>query len=121
MNGADADVVAVDIPSGVDASTGEVAGAVVVAAWTVTFHREKVGLYAAPGALYRGELDVVDIGLEDRETTYARPTTEILDLVPLRSPHDTKYTAGSVLVVGGPPGFAGTACLTARAAVRAGA
>ena len=47
------------------------------------------------------------------------PTTEILDVVPLRSPRDTKYTAGSVLVVGGSPGFTGAACLTARAAFRA--
>src|SRR3989442_1017880 len=83
------------------------AGAVVDATWTVTFHREKVGLYVAPGTLHRGELEVVDIGLQDRETVFARPTTEILDLVPLRSPGDTKYTAGSVLVVGGSPGLTG--------------
>jgi NAD(P)H-hydrate epimerase len=121
INDADVDVVAVDIPSGVDASTGEVAGAVVDADWTVTFHREKVGLYVAPGTLFRGELDVVDIGLDDQETEYARATPEILDLVPLRSPRDNKYTAGSVLVVGGSPGFTGAACLTARAAFRADA
>jgi len=121
INSAGVDVVAVDVPSGVDASTGEVAGAVVDATWTVTFHREKVGLYVAPGTLHRGELEVVDIGLQDRETVFARPTTEILDLVPLRSPGDTKYTAGSVLVVGGPPGLTGAACLAARAAFRADA
>ena len=121
INDADVDVVAVDIPSGVDASTGEVADAVVDADWTVTFHREKVGLYVAPGALHRGELEVVDIGLDDRDTTYVRTTPEILDLVPLRSPRDTKYTAGSVLVVGGSPGLTGAACLAARAAFRADA
>ncbi|MFY9579450.1 MAG: NAD(P)H-hydrate dehydratase [Gaiellaceae bacterium] len=121
INEAGVDVVAVDVPSGVDASTGEVAGAVVDATWTVTFHREKVGLYVAPGTLHRGELEVVDIGLQDHETVYARPTTEILDLVPLRSPGDTKYTSGSVLVVGGSPGLTGAACLTARAAFRADA
>ena len=121
INSAGVDVVAVDVPSGVDASTGEVAGAVVDATWTVTFHREKVGLYVAPGTLHRGELEVVDIGLQDRETVFARPTTEILDLVPLRSPGDTKYTAGSVLVVGGSPGLTGAACLAARAAFRADA
>jgi hydroxyethylthiazole kinase-like uncharacterized protein yjeF len=121
INAAGVDVVAVDVPSGVDASTGEVAGAVVDAAWTVTFHREKVGLYVAPGTLHRGELDVVDIGLQDQETVYARPTAEILDLVPLRSPRDTMYTAGSVLVVGGSPGLTGAACLAARAAFRADA
>ena len=50
INAANVDVVAVDVPSGVDASTGEVAGAVVKAVATVTFHREKVGLYVAPWA-----------------------------------------------------------------------
>src|SRR5262249_41767042 len=75
----------------------------------------------APGALNRGEIEVVDIGLDDRETTYARTTPEIVDLVPLRSPRDTKYTSGSVLVVGGSPGLTGAACLAARAAFRADA
>src|SRR5262249_48236443 len=69
MSRMDVDVVSVDVPSGVDASTGEIAGAVVDAEWTVTFHREKVGLYVAPGALHRGEIEVVDIGLDDHETT----------------------------------------------------
>jgi NAD(P)H-hydrate epimerase len=121
INDADAEVVAVDVPSGVDASTGEISAAVVEADWTVTFHHEKVGLYVAPGALHRGEIEVVDIGLDERETTYARTTPEILDLVPIRSPQDTKYTSGSVLVVGGSPGLTGAACLAARAAFRADA
>jgi len=121
INGAGADVVAVDVPSGVDASTGEVAGVAVDADATVTFHREKVGLFVAPGSFLCGELEVVDIGLADRDTTYARPTAEILDEVPLRAPRNTKYTAGSVLVVGGSPGLTGAACLAARAAFRADA
>jgi NAD(P)H-hydrate epimerase len=121
INAAGVDVVAVDVPSGVDASTGEVAGAVVNAVATVTFHREKVGLYVAPGAFAAGELEVVDIGLADAETQHAKVTAEILDAVPLRGPADTKYTAGSVLVVGGSPGFTGAACLAARAAFRADA
>jgi NAD(P)H-hydrate epimerase len=122
INAAEVDVVAIDIPSGVDASTGEAPGPCVHASWTVTFHREKVGLRVAPGSLYTGEIELVDIGLDDeRETAYARPTAELLDEVPLRAPHDTKYTAGSVLVVGGSPGMTGAVCLTARAALRADA
>ena len=121
MNSAGVDVVAVDIPSGVDASTGEVAGAVVAAAATVTFHHEKVGLRVAPGAFHSGDVEVVDIGLADGETEYVKVTGEILDSVPLRSSSDTKYTAGSVLVVGGSPGLTGAACLAARAAFRADA
>jgi len=121
INAANVDVVAVDLPSGVDASTGEVAGAVVKAVATVTFHREKVGLYVAPGAFSSGEIDVVDIGLADGETSHAKVTPEILDEIPLRFASDTKYSAGSVLVVGGSPGLTGAACLAARAAFRADA
>jgi ADP-dependent NAD(P)H-hydrate dehydratase / NAD(P)H-hydrate epimerase len=121
MNSAGVDIVAVDIPSGVDASTGEVAGAVVDATATVTFHHEKVGLRVAPGAFHSGDVEAVDIGLGDGETKHLKVTTEILDSVPLRSSSDTKYTAGSVLVVGGSPGLTGAACLAARAAFRADA
>jgi ADP-dependent NAD(P)H-hydrate dehydratase / NAD(P)H-hydrate epimerase len=121
MNSGGVDIVAVDIPSGVDASTGEVAGAVVDAAATVTFHQEKVGLRVAPGAFHSGDIEVVDIGLADGETEHLKVTAEILDSVPLRSSSDTKYTAGSVLVVGGSPGLTGAACLAARAAFRADA
>ena len=119
MNAADVEVVAVDIPSGVDASTGEVAGAVVDAWVTVTFHGEKVGLVVAPGAFSAGEVEVADIGLEPVETEHGRVTNEILELVPLRAPEDNKYTAGHVIVVGGSPGLTGAPCLTAMGAMRA--
>ena len=71
MNGLGAPILAVDLPSGVDASTGEVAGAAVDADMTVTFHGAKVGHYVTPGAYLAGYLEVVDIGLEadrDRST-----------------------------------------------------
>jgi ADP-dependent NAD(P)H-hydrate dehydratase / NAD(P)H-hydrate epimerase len=121
MNEAGAPVVAVDIPSGVDASTGEVPGDAVRAALTVTFHARKVGHEIAPGRFRRGEVVVADIGLEHGETEHALATPAILDLVPRRRPGDTKYTAGSLLVVGGSPGMTGAVCLTAEAAFRADA
>ena len=121
MNAADVPIVAVDIPSGVDASTGEVTGAAVDAWATVTFHAEKVGLVVTPGAFNAGEVDVVDIGLEPVETEHARVADTILDLVPLRSPEDNKYTAGHVIVVGGSPGLTGAPSLTAMATMRADA
>jgi hydroxyethylthiazole kinase-like uncharacterized protein yjeF len=121
MNDARAPVVAVDIPSGVDASTGEVPGDGVSAALTVTFHGRKVGHEVAPGRFHRGELVVSDIGLEPAETEHALVTRELLELVPRRQPGDTKYTAGAVLVVGGSPGLTGAVCLTAEAAFRADA
>jgi ADP-dependent NAD(P)H-hydrate dehydratase / NAD(P)H-hydrate epimerase len=121
MNESGAPVVAVDIPSGVDASTGEVPGEAVRAALTVTFHGRKVGHQVAPGRFHRGEVVVADIGLEHRETNHALATRAILGIVPRRRPGDTKYTAGSVLVVGGSPGMTGAVCLAAEAAFRADA
>ncbi len=121
MNASPAPVVAVDLPSGVDASTGEVAGAVVDADLTVTFHAPKVGLVVSPGRLHAGRVVVADIGLEDVPTAIRRATTALLDDVPRRAAGDTKYSSGSVLVVGGQPGMTGAACLTAMAALRADA
>jgi ADP-dependent NAD(P)H-hydrate dehydratase / NAD(P)H-hydrate epimerase len=121
LNGLDAAVVAVDVPSGVDASTGEVAGPAVKAAHTVTFHGRKVGLAVAPGRFYAGEVVVADIGLGPVETTHRRVIEAILELVPRRGPEDNKYSAGTVLVVGGSPGLTGAPSLTAEAALRAGA
>ena len=121
INAAAAPVVSVDLPSGVDASTGEVAGAVVDADLTVTFHAPKVGLAVAPGRFHAGRVVVADIGLEHASTAIRRVTPAVLEAVPRRGTRDTKYTSGSVLVVGGQPGMTGAAVLTAMAALRADA
>jgi ADP-dependent NAD(P)H-hydrate dehydratase / NAD(P)H-hydrate epimerase len=121
LNGLRAPVVAVDVPSGVDASTGEVGGPAVTAAVTVTFHAPKVGLVVAPGRFHAGEVEVADIGLRPGETRHGRVSAEVLDLVPRRGPSDNKYTAGSVLVVGGSTGKTGAPSLAAEASLRAGA
>jgi ADP-dependent NAD(P)H-hydrate dehydratase / NAD(P)H-hydrate epimerase len=88
---------------------------------TVTMHGRKVGLVVAPGRFHAGEIEVADIGLERAETEHRLVTDPILRLVPRRSGGDTKYTAGSVLVVGGSPGMTGAVCLAAEAAFRADA
>jgi NAD(P)H-hydrate epimerase len=121
INAATAAVVSVDLPSGVDASTGEVAGAAVDADLTVTFHAPKLGLVVAPGRFHAGRVVVADIGLEEASTEHRRATAEVLRVVPIRREGDTKYTAGAVLVVGGQPGMTGAAALAARAAFRADA
>jgi hydroxyethylthiazole kinase-like uncharacterized protein yjeF len=118
INGAGVPVLAVDIPSGVNASTGEVAGTAVQADVTVTMHGLKVGLAVAPGRFHAGEVAVADIGLEPGETAHRLVTAEILAEVPRRSARDNKYTAGHVLVVGGSRGMTGAAALAARAALR---
>ncbi|MDX6436849.1 MAG: ADP-dependent NAD(P)H-hydrate dehydratase / NAD(P)H-hydrate epimerase [Gaiellaceae bacterium] len=121
INDSPAPVVAVDVPSGVDASTGEVVGTAVRADLTVTMHGRKVGLAVAPGRFHAGEVEVADIGLEHTDTRIKRVTEQILQLVPRRSERDTKYSSGSVLVVGGSPGMTGAVCLAAEAAFRADA
>lgn len=121
INQLEVEVVAIDIASGVDASTGEVAGAAVDAWQTIALHGEKVGNYVAPGSFFAGAVEVVGIGLEHRATEHARVVHEIVEKVPRRAPGDTKYSAGSVLVVGGSPGMTGAVCLTAEAAFRADA
>jgi NAD(P)H-hydrate epimerase len=121
INGAGVPVLAVDIPSGVNASTGEVAGTAVRADVTVTMHGPKIGLAIAPGRFHAGEVEVADIGLEPAETEHRLVTPEILAEVPRRSAGDNKYTAGHVLVVGGSRGMTGAPALAARAAFRADA
>ena len=121
MNAAGAPIVSVDIASGVDASTGEIAGPAVSAALTVTFYARKVGHVVAPGRFRRGELEIADIGLSGGETGCALATLGLLAELPRRQGSDTKFSAGSVLVVGGSPGLSGAVCLAGEAAFRADA
>ena len=121
INAAPAPVVAVDVPSGVDASTGEVAGGAVRATVTVTFHGLKAGLAISPGRFHTGDTVVADIGLEPSATDLKLVTPDVLSLVPRKRPEDNKYSAGSVLVVGGGQGMTGAICLAGAAALRADA
>jgi NAD(P)H-hydrate epimerase len=121
INAAGRPVVSVDLPSGVDASTGEVAGACVQADLTVTFHGPKVGVEVAPGRFRAGEVVVADIGLEPQKTEHRLVTPAILAEVPRRQPYQNKYTAGTVLVVGGSRGLTGAPSLASEAAFRADA
>ena len=121
MNGGGAPIVAVDVPSGVDASTGEVAGVAVRAAKTVAMHGPKVGLVVAPGRFHAGEVVAAEIGIPHVETKHHLVSRAVLRLVPRRMSSDNKYSSGSVLVVGGAPGLTGAAALAAQAAFRADA
>jgi ADP-dependent NAD(P)H-hydrate dehydratase / NAD(P)H-hydrate epimerase len=121
INASPAAVFAIDLPSGIDASTGEVAGAAVSADATVTFHGRKAGLVVAPGRFHAGRVHVADIGLEHVETSLRCATSELLRSVPRRREGQNKYTAGHVLVVGGSRGLTGAPSLVALAAMRADA
>ena len=121
VNASGRPVVAVDVPSGVNASTGEVPGAAVRATATVTFGAAKVGLAIAPGRFHAGSVHVAPIGLRPREHEHALVPASALLEVPRKRLDSTKYTAGSVLVVGGSRGLTGAPMLAALAAFRADA
>jgi hydroxyethylthiazole kinase-like uncharacterized protein yjeF len=131
MNAATAPVVSVDVPSGVNASTGVASGAAVRAVATVTFHAGKPGLWIAPGKAHAGEVETIDIGIPRRPAISGRPapgTTTIglirpsvLDALPRRAASSTKFSSGHVLVVGGSLGLTGAPRMAAHAAMRAGA
>src|SRR3954451_10006944 len=121
MNASGCPVVAVDVPSGVNASTGEGPGAAVRATVTVTFGAVKVGLAVAPGRAHAGHVAVAPIGLRAREHEHALVPASALFEVPRKDRASTKYRAGSVLVVGGSRGLTGAPMLAALAAFRADA
>ena len=119
-------VVACDVPSGVDASTGEVHGAAVRAVATVTFAAAKPGLWINPGKAHAGAVRVVDIGIPPGAPVEPPPVglihdAALLALVPRRRAGWTKFTSGHVLVAGGARGLSGAPCLASEAAQRTGA
>jgi len=124
LNAAGAKVIAADVPSGVDASTGEVAGAAVRAAATATFHRAKPGLWIAPGKACAGAVSVIDIGIPTgapNEADAGLITAGVMRDMPRRGVESTKFSSGNVVVVGGSRGLTGAPCMSALAAMRAGA
>ena len=120
-------IVAVDIPSGLNADTGEVAGDVVMADMTVTIALPKVG-FVSPSALdFVGHVRVVDIGVPDDLVENVESDVDLVVLQDLktilcrRKSDSHKGTYGHVLVIGGAPGYVGAAALAGRAALRSGA
>jgi NAD(P)H-hydrate epimerase len=124
MEAAKAPVVACDIASGVDASTGEVAGAAVHCVATATFHRAKLGHWVRPGKEYAGAVEVVDIGIPRGGPV--RPEAglisgSVLREMPRRTRASTKFSSGNVFIIGGSTGLTGAPSMAALAAMRAGA
>ncbi len=128
INASAAPVLAVDVPSGVDAETGAVTGPAVHAMRTVTFAWPKAGLYLFPGARHVGEIVVVDIGIPNHllaevveSEIFTIEEDEVTALLPHRLPDAHKGSSGRVLVVAGSLGLTGAAALCSRAAMRSGA
>ncbi len=127
INIADREVIAVDIPTGIDPSTGMVPGPAVTATATVTMAAPKVGMLLYPAATYVGELWVAHIGippsiLADVGARYHVMTKQqFFYWLPHRSPQANKRTAGDVVIIGGSRQYVGAPVLSAIAAQRAGA
>jgi NAD(P)H-hydrate epimerase len=115
-------VLAVDIPSGVDGSTGAVAGPAVAATATACLAALKPGLLFYPGAAYAGEVEVTDIGVRLLDPSiWVAENDDVAAWLPPRPFESHKWSVGAVYVVGGSEGMTGAPMLSARAALRAGA
>ena len=124
VNDADAPVVACDVPSGVNASTGAVEAGAVRADVTATFHGSKVGLHVDPGKEHAGRVEVVEIGIPRDAPPPQRAgliADAVLALVPPRPRAGTKFKSGVVVVAGGARGLTGAPTMAALAAMRTGA
>jgi ADP-dependent NAD(P)H-hydrate dehydratase / NAD(P)H-hydrate epimerase len=116
-------VIAVDVPSGVDATTGTIAAGCVAADITVTFHATKTGLVCPPGSEAAGEIVVWDIGIPE----FLEPDPDLWVVtdedvnIPGRRVDDHKYRAGYVAVLAGSKAYPGAAWLASQAAYRTGA
>ncbi len=120
-------VFAVDIPSGIHASTGNVMGCAVKADQTITFGVNKLGMVLYPGCEYAGEIKVADIGFpqiaveQAKVDTFCYEQEDIERLLPKRKGDSNKGTYGKVLVIGGSENMAGACCLSANASYAMGA
>lgn len=120
-------IVAVDVPSGIDGTTGAIRGVAVRAASTVTFFRLKPGHLLMPGRLHCGPVRLVDIGIpqsvlaEIKPNTFANEPALWFDEYPWPTVEGHKYLRGHAVVASGPMSATGAARLAARGALRAGA
>lgn len=122
-----ATVFAVDIPTGIDATSGRILGEAIRADYTGTFGLLKLGQVLLPGSIHCGETDIYDIGIPSKAVFDANIKTEALEervvksMLSIRPPDFHKGDAGRVYVVGGSPGLTGAPCLAGLAALRMGA
>jgi hydroxyethylthiazole kinase-like uncharacterized protein yjeF len=120
-------VYSVDLPSGINGTTGEVMGVAVSAADTITFFRRKLGHLLLPGQLHCGRVHVADIGIPDavleriRPQAFANSTALWGNALPVPRAGGHKYARGHAIVVSGGISSTGAARLAARGALRAGA
>jgi len=128
LNRTTSPVIALDLPSGLHADTGDPLHSAVRADMTITFSAYKPGLLLGKGPEYSGQLELVPIGLPLStasvegfiEVDWVSSDTAIASILPSRDLQAHKYSAGMTLIIGGSVGFSGAPVLAARAAARAG-
>lgn len=127
MNASGSTVVAVDLPSGINGTSGQLMGVAVKATHSVTFFRQKPGHVLLPGRLYCGDVSVADIGIADAVLDEIRPSVRLnrpalwQNAFPVPRPEGHKYGRGHAVVVSGEGSKSGAARLAALGALRAGA
>ncbi len=127
INGSGAFVASVDIPSGVDASSGTVGNAAVQANLTVAMGLAKIGHYVGQGCDASGAVRIADIGVPPalyragRTPVFRMLIDDVASILPSRPRNAHKYSAGKVLVIAGSRAFTGAPILTSEAALRSGA
>ena len=120
-------IVAVDIPSGLNADTGKIEGPCATATCTVTFALPRIGHFFYPGRAQCGKLHLIDIGIPTAAIENERISTYLIDnrrcarLLPRRAPDAHKGDCGKVYILAGSVGLTGAAALSANAALRGGA
>jgi NAD(P)H-hydrate epimerase len=123
INASPAKIIALDLPSGVDADTGAVLGTAVQADLTATFAAHKRGLHQYPGAGLAGDVRLASIGVSEPFDAGAQliEPSDVARWLPARAADAHKGVAGHVLIVAGSPGKTGAAALCGLGALRAGA
>ena len=123
-------VIAIDIPTGINSSTGKVHGAAIKAVMTITMAAVKTGMLMGDGPSYCGEILVADIGIPANLVVEAGETagmawvpddSDIKSVLPHRSVHDHKYSIGILGIIGGSVGLSGAPGMSALGAYRSGA
>jgi NAD(P)H-hydrate epimerase len=114
-------VLAIDIPSGIDADSGQAPGRATVATRTVTFAALKPGLLQGDGPAHAGTVEVVDIGIALGPSAVALMEDADLSTEPAPRPASTHKWASAVAICAGSPGMEGSAILCSRGAMAAGA
>lgn len=123
LNAADAPRVALDVPSGIDADSGQVLGVAIAADVTVTFASHKRGLHQHPGAQRAGRVVCVSIGISAPNSAPwgQLEAADVARWIPVRAADAHKGVGGHLLVIAGAPGRTGAALLSGIGGLRAGA